>query len=170
MEASITFKAVGKTVGKKTLLADLSFGVEKGSNFVLVGENGSGKSIFLNLLVGLIEKDTGSIYIHGKDINTRSLETRSLCGFMPQTVNLDEDLNVFNNISIHGQLHGFSASEAKKKTLYWADLLGFAPFLNQSVTIYRQDSFDCGMKTGAGGGGAEAGGGGQAPGHRALEE
>ena len=77
MEASSTFKSVGKTIGKKTLLADLSFGVEKGSTCVLIGENGSGKSMILKLLVGLIEKDTGSVYIHGQDINTRSIETRS---------------------------------------------------------------------------------------------
>ena len=132
MEASVTFKAVGKAIGKKTLLADLSFGVEKGSTFVLIGENGSGKSMILKLLVGLIEKDTGSVYIHGKDISTRSLETRSLCGFMPQTINLDDDLNVFDNISIHGQLHGLSASEAKKNTLYWAELLDISQFLKQS--------------------------------------
>ena len=68
MEASITFKAVGKAIGRKTLLADLSFGVEKGSTFVLIGENGSGKSMILKLLVGLIEKDTGSVYIHGQII------------------------------------------------------------------------------------------------------
>ena len=133
MEASITFKAVGKALGKKTLLADLSFGVEKGSTFVLVGENGSGKSMILKLLVGLIEKDTGSVYIHGKDISSRSIETRSLCGFMPQAVNLDDDLNVSDNISIHGQLHGLSSAEAKKNTLHWADLLGLTPFLKHPV-------------------------------------
>ena len=133
MEASITFKAVGKAIGKKILLADLSFGVEKGSTFVLIGENGSGKSMILKLLVGLIEKDTGSVYIQGKDISTRSIETRSLCGFMPQAVNLDDDLNVFDNVSIHGQLHGLSAAEAKKNTLHWAELLAFTPFLKQPV-------------------------------------
>ena len=133
MEASITFKAVGKAIGKKILLADLSFGVEKGSTFVLIGKNGSGKSIILKLLVGLIEKDTGSVYIQGKDISTRSMETRSLCGFMPQTVNLDDDLNVFDNVSIHGQLHGLSAAEAKKNTLYWGELLGFTPYMKQPV-------------------------------------
>ena len=62
MEASITFKTVGKKIGKNTILADLSFGVEKGSTFVLIGENGSGKSMILKLLIGLIEKDTGSVY------------------------------------------------------------------------------------------------------------
>ena len=128
MEASITFKAVGKAIGKKILLADLSFGVEKGSTFVLIGENGSGKSMILKLLVGLIEKDTGSVYIQGKDISTRSIETRSLCGFMPQTVNLDDDLNVFDNVSIHGQLHGLSAAEAKKIHCIGRSFLGLFPF------------------------------------------
>ena len=131
MEASITFKRVGKTIGKQTLLADLSFGIEKESTFVIIGENGSGKSMILKLLVGLIQKDTGSVYIHGQDISTRSLETRSICGYMPQTVNLDEDLTVSDNISIHGQLHGLTHVEAKKNTLHWADLLNFSESLNQ---------------------------------------
>ena len=131
MEASITFKTVGKTVGKQTLLADLSFGIEKESTFVIIGENGSGKSMILKLLVGLIQKDTGSVYIHGQDISTRSLETRSICGYMPQTVNLDEDLTIFDNILIHGQLHGLTNAEANKNTLHWAELLNFSEFLNQ---------------------------------------
>ena len=131
MEASITFKTVGKTVGTQTLLADLSFGIEKESTFVIICENGSGKSMILKLLVGLIQKDTGSVYIHGQDISTRSIETRSICGYMPQTVNLDEDLTIFDNISIHGQLHGLTHAEANKNTLHWAGLLNISEFLNQ---------------------------------------
>ena len=118
MEASITFKAVGKTLGNQILLADLSFGVEKGSTFVLIGENGSGKSIILKLLIGLIQKDTGSIYIQGQDISTRSIETRSICGYMPQTINLDDELTVMENLSIYGQLHGLTSAQAIKNTLH----------------------------------------------------
>jgi ABC-type multidrug transport system ATPase subunit len=130
MEASITFKAVGKTIGNQILLADLSFGVEKGSTFVLIGENGSGKSIILKLLVGLIEKDTGSVYIRGQDISTRSAETRSICGYMPQTINLDDELTVMDNLSIYGQLHGLTSPRAIDNSKYWADILGFTQFLN----------------------------------------
>ena len=132
MEASITFKAVGKTINKEILLADLSFGIEKGSTFVIIGKNGSGKSMILKLLVGLIQKDTGTVYIHGQNISTRSLETRSICGYMPQNINLDDDLTIFDNISIHGQLHGLNHSEAKKNTLHWADHLDFSQFLDES--------------------------------------
>ena len=100
MEASITFKSVGKTIKNKILLADLSFVVEKGSTFVLIGKNGAGKSTILRLLVGLIEKDVGSVYIQGKDISTRSSETRSLCGYMSQDNTLDDELKVIENLAI----------------------------------------------------------------------
>ena len=132
MEASITFKAVGKRVKNKTLLADLSFGVEKGSTFVLIGENGAGKSIILKMLVGLIEKDTGSVYIHGLDTRSRTLETRSLCGYMPQNINLDDELNILENICIHGELHGLSALESKKSSLHWCEMLGLSKLLYSS--------------------------------------
>ena len=46
MEASITLKSIAKKFSGKTVLADLSFGVEKGTRFVVVGKNGSGK-VFL---------------------------------------------------------------------------------------------------------------------------
>ena len=131
MEASITFKEVGKTIGNRILLADLSFGVEKGTTFVLIGENGSGKSIILKLLVGLIEKNTGSVYIQGKDISTRSAETRSICGYMPQTINLDDELTVMENLSIYGQLHGLTSAQATSNALYWAEILGFTQLLKK---------------------------------------
>ena len=94
MEASITFKAVGKAIGKETLLADLSFGVEKGSTFVILGENGSGKSVILKLLVGLIEKDTGN--------NTAKDMVELIPGKAPRTIpsNTPKTSNVIANGSV----------------------------------------------------------------------
>ena len=125
MEASITLKAIGKTFRNNTLLADLSFGVEKGSTFVILGENGSGKSVVLKLLVGLIEKDVGMAYIHGKDISTRGDKIRSITGYMPQTIDLDDELTVLENLEIFGQLHGLSARDAHTNALDWAERLNF---------------------------------------------
>ena len=131
MEASITFKGVGKTISNDILLANLSFGVEKGSTFVLVGQNGSGKTLVLKLLIGLIEKDIGSIYVHGKDVGTRSIETRSICGYMPQVINLDDQITIIENLLIYAQLYGLKYSEAKKNCMHWAEILGFSHLLNK---------------------------------------
>jgi len=131
MEASITFKGIGKTFRGNTLLADLSFGVEKGTTFVIVGENGAGKSVVLKLLIGLIEKDAGMAYIHGKDISTRGDEIRSITGYMPQTIDLDDELTVLENLEIYGRLHGMSARDSNTNALDWADRLNFESNLNR---------------------------------------
>ena len=51
MEASISLKKIAKTINGEAILADLSLGIEKGSTFVLIGENGSGKSTIANVLL-----------------------------------------------------------------------------------------------------------------------
>ena len=80
-------------------------------------------------MVGLIEKDTGSVYIQGKDISTRGAETRSICGYMPQTIDLDDELTIMENLSIYGQLHGLSSDQAVNNMRHWADILEFTHLL-----------------------------------------
>ena len=117
MEASITLKKISKIIQGETILSDLSLGIEKGSTFVLVGENGSGKSMLLKILSGLIVKDVGSVYINGIDASTRGSEARILTGYMPQNVDLDPDLNVFENISLYGQLHGLPKDKSDNRAV-----------------------------------------------------
>ena len=52
MEASVTLKKVGKLFRDKTILAGLTFGVEKGSIVAFVGDNDAGKSTLLRVLAG----------------------------------------------------------------------------------------------------------------------
>ena len=129
MEASITLKAVAKKYKSNIVLADLSFGVEKGTTFVIIGESGSGKSTLLKILVGLIERNAGTAYIHGKDIETRWKETRSITGYLPQISNLDEELNIFENLTVYAQLHGLSSQMAKQKAILWSEKLHFKSVL-----------------------------------------
>ena len=123
MEASITLKSIAKTFNNNTLLADLSFGVEKGTTFALIGGNGSGKSTILKLLVGIVEKDAGIAYINGKDIKNRSIEIRSATGYMPQNIDLDNDLSVIENLIISGRLHGLDPKIAKNNSIYYLQAL-----------------------------------------------
>ena len=117
MEASITFKKVAKIIKGEAILSDLSGGIEKGSIFALIGRNGSGKSMFLKILSGLVENDSGSIYLKGIDLMTRGSETRILTGYMPQIVDLDLRLTILENISLYGQLHGLSRDKAENRAV-----------------------------------------------------
>ncbi len=64
MEASITLKKVGKLAGDKTILAGLSFGIERGSLVAIIGENDAGKSTLLKVLAGTEIPDYGLLLIH----------------------------------------------------------------------------------------------------------
>ena len=130
MEASITFKSVAKKVKSETILADLSFGVEKGTRFALVGTNGSGKTSIIKMISGIIQKDKGSIYVKGFDIRSKLNEIKSIIGYMPQNTEFDEDLTVYDNISIYAQLYGLNKSILKTKIENLSKELGFYDYLN----------------------------------------
>ena len=146
MEASITLKSIAKKIDKEVVLADLSIGVENNSNHVIIGQNGSGKSSILKILVGIIEKDAGTAYIHGKDISTRSDETRMMTGYMPQYIDLDDEISIYENLLIYSQLFNVSENKAKLRIQNFSEIFDFKKFLfekssNLSLGILRSIQF-----------------------------
>jgi ABC-type multidrug transport system ATPase subunit len=131
MEASITFKGIGKKFQNKTILAGLNFGVEKGKNFVIVGESGAGKSTMLKILIGIVKIDAGIAYVNGKDITSRGPETRSIIGYMPQISDLDKELTIIDQLIIDAQLHDVDEKKATKSIMNWAEVLDFTQFLSK---------------------------------------
>ncbi len=98
MEASITLKKVGKLVGDKTILAGLTFGIEKGTIVALVGDNDAGKSTMLRLIAGLENPNYGAVFLHGLDTEKRRIETRQTVAFIPHDIDLDPWLTLEQNI------------------------------------------------------------------------
>ena len=131
MEASITFKSVAKKIKNETLLAELTFGIEKNTVFSMVGPNGSGKSTILKLICGLLYKDKGSIYVKGYDIDTKIDEIKSIIGYMPQKNQMDNELTILENISLYAQLNGFSKDDAIKNSKLISEKLNLNQHLNK---------------------------------------
>ena len=129
MEASITFKSVAKKINQDTLLADLSFGVEKGTRFGIVGPNGSGKSTIVKLISGIFQKDKGSIFISGNDISIKSDEIKCKIGYMPQISEFDNDLSIIDNLLFYGQLFGLSKENTLIRIKDLAKKLDFSSYL-----------------------------------------
>ena len=129
MEASITFKSVAKKINQDTLLADLSFGVEKGTRFGIIGPNGSGKSTIVKLISGIFQKDKGSIFISGNDISIKSDEIKYKIGYMPQISEFDNDLSIIDNLMFYGQLFGLSKENTLIRIKDLAKKLDFSSYL-----------------------------------------
>ena len=70
---AIRFENITKRFGKKVIAnKDISFSIEKGLIYSLLGENGSGKTSLMNVLVGIYKQDTGDIYINEEKVDIKS--------------------------------------------------------------------------------------------------
>ena len=129
MEASITLKKVGKLIDDKTIVAGLTFGIERGSLVAIIGANDAGKSILLRLLSGYEKPDYGNIFIHGLDMQKRKSKTRQLIGFVPHETDLDPWLTIEQNIRFSSLLFNVNNDDFKKRLELYTNKLAITEFM-----------------------------------------
>lgn len=78
--------------GDHTALGDVSFEIDEGETFALLGPNGSGKTTTLKCMAGLIEPSCGRVFINGIDVRKNSRAARFLTSYLPQRVTFPESL------------------------------------------------------------------------------
>ena len=90
---SINAKNVNKVFYKNSkkinALIDFNIQIKRGSIHGLLGPNGAGKSTFINILGGLVKKNTGTVTICGIDIDINSKLSKFKIGIVPQELNID---------------------------------------------------------------------------------
>ncbi len=108
-QPAIRFDRVTKSFGPLTVLEDVSFEVPRGSALCILGRSGSGKSVTVKQLAGLIQPDRGSIYIEGVDITkldaTGLSRVRKRMGFLFQYSALFDSISVGENVAFPLRRH-----------------------------------------------------------------
>jgi len=101
--AKISVKGLKKAFGRKVVLDGLDVEVAKGESLVIIGASGSGKSVFLKCLLGIIRADAGSILIDGEDMIAGDKKTRERLrremGMLFQGSALFDSLTVWENVA-----------------------------------------------------------------------
>ena len=105
-------------------LNGVSFRVPAGELFAYLGPNGAGKTTTIRILTGLAKRSGGDAWINGFHIEHEALDAKRQCGVVPQTINLDNELTVFENLTIHGLLFGMPAAKRKQKMRELLDYVG----------------------------------------------
>ena len=108
---AIEVKNVSKRYGRVQALHDVSFSVEKGEVFGLIGPDGAGKTTLFRILATLLLPEGGTASVDGYDTKTQMKAIRKRVGYMPGRFSLYQDLSVEENLQFFATLFGTTVAE-----------------------------------------------------------
>jgi ABC-2 type transport system ATP-binding protein len=114
----VELQHVRKAYDTKIAVADLSFQIEPGIMFGLLGPNGSGKTSTIRMMIGMTLPDSGTVNLFGQPFK-RDLLTR--VGYLPEERGLYKKMKVIDQLIFLGQLHGLDAATAGKRAYAWCE-------------------------------------------------
>lgn len=136
---------VVKTFKGIPAVENLTLQVEKGEIMGLLGSNGAGKSTTINMLLGFLEPDSGSVSINGINAYKQSQETRKMIGYIPENVNLYSYLTGIENLDYFcrlaglkyskDELQGFLSTCGLQKDAHRKKVSGYSKGMRQKVGI-----------------------------------
>ncbi len=113
----IRFDKVKKSFGPKEVLKGISFSVKKGEILFILGTSGTGKSVLLKNLVGLLRPTSGEIWIDGQEVSHLTeeeyLPVRRRCGMVFQHPALFDSLSVYENVAFGLRRHFSDLKESQ---------------------------------------------------------
>jgi phospholipid/cholesterol/gamma-HCH transport system ATP-binding protein len=111
----IEIKGLYKSFGKNNVLIDFNMKLERGENLVVLGKSGSGKSVLIKCIIGLISPDKGEINVLGAEvskINLKELDKlRTRIGFLFQSNALYDSMTVRQNLEFPLRRHGIEKTK-----------------------------------------------------------
>ena len=109
--AAVTVKNISKCYGDVKAVDNVSFEVEKGEVFGLIGPDGAGKTTIFRILTTLLLADAGTAVVEGFDVVEDYRSIRNRVGYMPGRFSLYQDLSVAENLNFFAAIFGTSIAE-----------------------------------------------------------
>lgn len=106
----VTLKNITKNYGKINAINNISFEVEKGELFGLIGPDGAGKTTIFRILTSLILPDSGEAFLDGIDVVSGYKKIRQIIGYMPGKFSLYQDLTVEENLNFFASVFGVTVN------------------------------------------------------------
>ena len=109
----IQLQNVSKSFKGQIAVQNLNLQVQGGEILGLLGANGAGKSTTINMLLGFLTPDSGTVKIDGKETSKQAAEVRQLVGYIPENVNLYPYLSGIENLDYFCKLAGLKYSRSE---------------------------------------------------------
>lgn len=136
----ITVVELRKSFRATVAVDGVSFEVRKAETFGLLGPNGAGKTTTINMIIGVLQPDSGSVTLDQDGAPMHS-DARRIIGVAPQTLSLYADLTAVENLSFFARLYGIRGARLRER-IEWA--LEFAELTDRRKD--RVKTFSGGMQ------------------------
>jgi len=136
-EAVIEIRGLTKSFGDLHVLRGVDLDLYKGENLVVLGKSGTGKSVLIKIIVGLLTQDEGTLKVFGKEVSALSpkelLALRLKIGFSFQNSALYDSMSVRDNLDfpLIRNVKSLSREQRQKKIEMVLDSVGLLQALNQ---------------------------------------
>lgn len=117
MEAIIKINELKKSYGSTLAVNGVSYEVNRGEMFGLVGPDGAGKTSTMRMLVGLLNPDSGNAEVLGYDLLTQKNLIKDEIGYLSQRFSLYGDLSIDENIEFFADIHGVKNFKERRNEL-----------------------------------------------------
>jgi phospholipid/cholesterol/gamma-HCH transport system ATP-binding protein len=140
-QVKLSIKGLYKSFGEKAVLSNLDLDVFENESLVILGGSGSGKSVLIKCIVGLLKPEAGSVKLDGNDIVNLSMQKQAALmrkfGFLFQSGALFDSLTVWENIAFFS-IYNQNMSAAKAKDLA-AENLSKVGLDNSVLNLYPSE-------------------------------
>ena len=130
-----------KSYGQQVVLDDINLSIQKGVITGLLGPNGAGKTTLVSILIGIIGRDKGEIFIDGLDLDNHLSEIQTICSIVPQNLAIYPMLSAYENLEYFGGLQGLKGQKLRSRIDYCTEVASLHSFLTKRV-----HKFSGGMK------------------------
>jgi ABC-2 type transport system ATP-binding protein len=131
----IRFDNIKKSFGKTIAVNGMSFEIMPHEVFGLLGPNGAGKTTTVNMTVGLIKPDSGTVEFIGLG-SPKDPKVRTKIGVSPQTLSLYDELSAKENLECFGKLYGLNNEKLQERVAWSLNFVGLTERKDDRVKTY----------------------------------
>lgn len=125
-----------KSYGDKKAVDDLSINIRPGEIYGFIGHNGAGKTTTIKACCGILQYDSGEIYIDGVSIKDKPLECKAKLAYIPDNPDLYEFMTGIQFLNFIADIFSVSAADRQSRIKKYADAFELTADLAQPVSAY----------------------------------
>ncbi|NKF08870.1 ATP-binding cassette domain-containing protein [Clostridium gasigenes] len=126
---ALTVTNLNKNYGENKVVDKLSFSIDKPGVFGLLGTNGAGKTTTIRMILGMINKDGGTVTWNGENYTPNTVST----GYLAEERGIYAKFSIIDQLVYFGELKGMSKADAIKSIDYWLERLEATEYKNKKA-------------------------------------